>query len=61
MTEQKIALITGANKGLGKAVARELGRLGMKVYLGSRDVDRGHPRRRSWPPRVRISSRFHST
>jgi len=41
MTEQKIALITGANKGLGKEVARELGRLGMKVYLGSRDVDRG--------------------
>lgn len=41
MSEQKIALITGANKGLGKEVARQLGRLGMTVYLGSRDFDRG--------------------
>ncbi|CAH0342632.1 SDR family oxidoreductase [Rhizobium sp. CECT 9324] len=41
MTKKPIALITGANKGLGKEVARQLGRLGMRVYLGSRDVERG--------------------
>jgi NAD(P)-dependent dehydrogenase (short-subunit alcohol dehydrogenase family) len=41
MTKKPIALITGANKGLGKEVARQLGGLGMRVYLGSRDVERG--------------------
>jgi NAD(P)-dependent dehydrogenase (short-subunit alcohol dehydrogenase family) len=34
-------LVTGANKGLGKEVARQLGRRGMTVLLGSRDADRG--------------------
>lgn len=37
----KIALVTGANKGIGKEVARQLGRAGMKVYMGSRDLERG--------------------
>ncbi len=41
MTKKPIALITGANKGLGKEVARQLGGLGMRVYLGSRDGERG--------------------
>ena len=35
------ALVTGANKGLGKEVARQLGRLGATVLLGSRDRARG--------------------
>ena len=35
------ALITGANKGIGLAVARGLGQLGMKVWLGSRSEERG--------------------
>jgi nucleoside-diphosphate-sugar epimerase len=34
-------LITGANKGLGHETARRLGELGWKVFLGSRDEDRG--------------------
>ena len=34
-------LITGANKGLGYETARRLGELGWKVFLGSRDEDRG--------------------
>ena len=40
MTE-KIALITGANKGIGKEIARQLGKKGFKVLLGSRDEARG--------------------
>ena len=36
-----IALVTGANKGVGLATAQQLAELGMTVYLGSRDVDRG--------------------
>ncbi len=34
-------LITGANKGLGYETARRLGELGWRVFLGSRDEDRG--------------------
>src|SRR5258707_15395025 len=36
-----IALVTGANKGLGKEVARQLARRRFRVYLGSRDQARG--------------------
>lgn len=38
---QKIALITGANKGIGFETARQLGRQGITVLLGSRDAQRG--------------------
>jgi NAD(P)-dependent dehydrogenase (short-subunit alcohol dehydrogenase family) len=42
MSEQKkVALITGANKGLGLETARQLGALGVTVLLGSRDKARG--------------------
>ncbi|WP_445218410.1 SDR family oxidoreductase [Bradyrhizobium sp. Pa8] len=41
MTEKSIALVTGANKGLGNEVARQLGRRGLRTYLGSRDQARG--------------------
>jgi NAD(P)-dependent dehydrogenase (short-subunit alcohol dehydrogenase family) len=36
-----IALVTGANKGVGLATAQQLAQLGMTVYLGSRDLSRG--------------------
>lgn len=36
-----VALVTGANKGLGFETARQLGRLGMTVLLGCRDRQRG--------------------
>lgn len=41
MTTAKIALVTGANKGIGKEIARQLGALGHTVWLGSRDEARG--------------------
>src|SRR4029077_13452881 len=37
----KIALITGANKGIGLETARLLAELGMTVLLGARDPERG--------------------
>jgi NAD(P)-dependent dehydrogenase (short-subunit alcohol dehydrogenase family) len=43
MSEQgkKVALITGANKGIGFETARQLGKLGITVLIGSRDASRG--------------------
>jgi len=38
---QKIALITGANKGIGRAAAEQLTALGMTVLIGARDPRRG--------------------
>lgn len=42
MTEsKKIALITGANKGLGYEIAHKLGLQGVTVYVGARNESRG--------------------
>ena len=41
MSEKKIALITGANKGLGFETARQLGAKNVKVLIGARDETRG--------------------
>jgi NAD(P)-dependent dehydrogenase (short-subunit alcohol dehydrogenase family) len=35
------ALVTGADKGIGKHIAAQLSSTGMNVYVGSRDLDRG--------------------
>ncbi len=35
------ALVTGANKGIGKEIARQLAAAGIIVYVGSRDPERG--------------------
>jgi NAD(P)-dependent dehydrogenase (short-subunit alcohol dehydrogenase family) len=40
-TDGKIALVTGANKGIGKAIVKGLARDGYIVYLGARDEERG--------------------
>ena len=36
-----LALVTGGNRGIGLEVARQLGRDGMRILLGSRDRLRG--------------------
>jgi NAD(P)-dependent dehydrogenase (short-subunit alcohol dehydrogenase family) len=41
MTETTIALVTGANKGIGHMVVRRLAERGWTVLLGSRDPGRG--------------------
>jgi NAD(P)-dependent dehydrogenase (short-subunit alcohol dehydrogenase family) len=37
----RVAIVTGANKGIGKEVARQLAQAGLTVLLGSRDERRG--------------------
>ncbi|HEX7302013.1 SDR family oxidoreductase [Lentzea sp.] len=41
MSEQTIALVTGANKGIGYEIAAGLGALGASVGVGARDAERG--------------------
>lgn len=37
----KVVLVTGANKGIGREIARQLASLGMSVVLAARDAQRG--------------------
>ena len=39
--DRRIALVTGANKGIGLEVARQLGKAGHHILLGARDEARG--------------------
>lgn len=41
MHPKKVALVTGANKGLGKEVARQLAEHGMRILIGSRNIASG--------------------
>jgi NAD(P)-dependent dehydrogenase (short-subunit alcohol dehydrogenase family) len=47
MTTTQIALITGANKGIGLATARQLGGRAMTVLVGARDAERGREAERA--------------
>ena len=40
-THRKVALVIGANKGIGRAAAEQLAALGMTVLVGARDPRRG--------------------
>ncbi|NLR98078.1 SDR family oxidoreductase [Rhizobium sp. P38BS-XIX] len=41
MITKRTALVTGANKGIGREIARQLGKKGFTVWLGCRDEGRG--------------------
>jgi NAD(P)-dependent dehydrogenase (short-subunit alcohol dehydrogenase family) len=41
MGEQRVALVSGANRGIGLEVVRQLGKLGLIAVLGSRDRSKG--------------------
>ncbi len=38
---ERIALVTGANKGIGKEIARQLAKHGVHVIMGARNLERG--------------------
>jgi NADP-dependent 3-hydroxy acid dehydrogenase YdfG len=40
VTEQRMAIVTGASSGIGPVIATELGRLGWRVAIGARRLDR---------------------
>ena len=35
------AFVTGANRGLGLEICRQLGQKGYKIFLGCRDIEKG--------------------
>jgi NAD(P)-dependent dehydrogenase (short-subunit alcohol dehydrogenase family) len=49
---QLVALVTGGNKGIGKAIVAGLTRAGLTVFLGARDQVRGARASRTWPVRA---------
>ncbi|MBK8590402.1 MAG: SDR family NAD(P)-dependent oxidoreductase [Sandaracinaceae bacterium] len=41
MSERKVIIITGANSGIGKAMATDLGAAGHHIVMGCRSLGRG--------------------
>jgi len=44
---RRVALVTGANRGIGLEVCRQLGARGWRVFLGARDTEKGDAAARS--------------
>ena len=53
--ERRIALVTGANRGIGRHVAQQLAEAGMTVLAGSRGADRGKATAGDVPGDVRLA------
>lgn len=53
MTTQKIALITGANKGIGRQIAADLIEHGFIALIGARDLNKGQQTAGELGPRAR--------
>lgn len=53
MNENKVALVTGANKGIGLQIAKDLAARGLTVLVGSRNLARGEEAARSIGDRAR--------
>jgi NAD(P)-dependent dehydrogenase (short-subunit alcohol dehydrogenase family) len=43
----RVAVVTGANKGIGREIVRQLAERGLVVYLGARDEERGQSAERA--------------
>jgi NAD(P)-dependent dehydrogenase (short-subunit alcohol dehydrogenase family) len=52
---QLIAVVTGANRGIGLAIVRQLAQAGMKVIATSRDAEKGRASGRFYSDRQEIS------
>src|SRR3984893_12858885 len=42
LAEKRIALVTGANRGIGLEIVRQLARRGLTTVLAARDLAKGH-------------------
>ena len=59
MANEKIAIVTGGNRGMGFETCRQLGRLGFKVILCCRDPQAGeHTCQPKLETRGRVLKRF---
>ena len=56
-TQDKVAFITGANKGIGLETARGLGELGIAVVIASRDEAKGRAAAEKLGRRASVTSR----
>ena len=50
MQDMSVALVTGANRGIGLQIAKDLNAKGFKVLLGSRNIERGEAAAREVGP-----------
>ena len=53
MPDKRVALITGANKGIGLQIAKDLAAHGLTVLIGSRNLEKGEAAAKSIGPDAR--------